>query len=64
MNRKEGFVPVDVEAVLRAVAGLPMMRWRYKGQAVAHLGPMVQDFHAVFAVGKGFLKPGVYCTLP
>ena len=50
-NAKEGFEPVEGQAVLAKVAALPIQRWRYKAQAgVKHLGPMAQDFHAAFGL--------------
>jgi hypothetical protein len=52
-NAKEHFTPVDVRAVLEAVASLPITTWNYKTQddAVRHMGPMAQDFHAAFGLG-------------
>jgi alpha-tubulin suppressor-like RCC1 family protein len=51
--KKAGFAPVDVEAVLAKVAGLPLTTWHYTNDAAAtpHLGPMAQDFHAAFGLG-------------
>ncbi len=52
-NAKEAFKPVDVRAVLDKVARMPISEWQYKSQAeVRHIGPMAQDFHAAFAVGR------------
>ena len=52
-NKKTGFAPVDVEAVLAKVALLPLTTWHYTNDAAAtpHLGPMAQDFHAAFGLG-------------
>jgi len=52
---KEGFQPVDAEAVLRGVAGLPIQRWRFRGAdpSVWHIGPMAEDFWAAFGLGHG-----------
>ncbi|MFV1968775.1 MAG: tail fiber domain-containing protein [Pirellulaceae bacterium] len=50
-NRKEGVVSIDPAAILRDVVGLPIHRWRYRGQAVSHVGPMAQDFYSTFSVG-------------
>jgi hypothetical protein len=51
---KEDLQPVDGRAVLEQLARLPLSTWRYKAQApgVRHVGPMAQDFHAVFGVGE------------
>ncbi len=52
---KEGFQPVDAEAVLRGVAGLPILRYRFRGAdpSVWHMGPMAEDFWAAFGLGHG-----------
>jgi hypothetical protein len=52
-DAKEHFTPVDVRAVLDAVAVLPITTWNYKSQddAVRHMGPMAQDFRAAFGLG-------------
>jgi hypothetical protein len=50
---KQGFEPIDKQAVLRKVVDLPVTRWQYKGESVDvhHIGPVAQDFHAAFEVG-------------
>ena len=50
-NAKEHFEAIDSQAVLAAVARLPIERWSYKGEPVRHLGPMAQDFAAAFGLG-------------
>ena len=51
-NAKENVQPVNTQAVLEKVAGLPISEWNFKGDAATpHLGPMAQDFHAAFGVG-------------
>jgi endosialidase-like protein len=50
-NAKEHFEAIDSQAVLAAVARLPVERWSYKGETVRHLGPMAQDFAAAFGLG-------------
>jgi hypothetical protein len=39
---KQGFEPIDKQAVLRKVVELPVTRWQYKGEAadVHHIGPV------------------------
>ncbi len=49
---KEEFVPVDAAAVLDKVARLPMSEWNYKGYPQRHIGPMAQDFHALFPLNE------------
>jgi hypothetical protein len=51
-NLKENFTALNAQTVLAKVAALPLTQWNYKtdGQAVRHLGPMAQDFHAAFGL--------------
>jgi hypothetical protein len=53
-NIKQDFAPVDREAVLEALGGLPIQSWSYKAEdpAARHIGPMAQDFMATFHVGS------------
>lgn len=50
---KAGFTPIEPDAVLDAVASLPISKWHYKSEPpeVQHIGPMAQDFKASFGVG-------------
>jgi hypothetical protein len=51
-NLKENFRPVSPRDVLDKVAALPITRWNFKDDAgTTHVGPMAQDFYAVFNVG-------------
>jgi hypothetical protein len=52
-NAKENLAAVDANAILRAVAALPITTWNYIGEAagVQHMGPMAQDFYAAFGLG-------------
>ena len=50
-NAKEAFAPVDTQAILDRVVHLPIETWRYRGQAVRHIGPMAQDWSRAFGVG-------------
>lgn len=51
-DHKEGFQPVDAEAILRKVASLPILSWSYLGApAVRHIGPTAQDFFDTFQLG-------------
>ena len=52
VNKKEDFKPVDSSEILNKVANLPIKWWVYKGYDVRHVGPMAQDFHAAFDVGR------------
>ena len=50
---KENFASVDSGEVLSAVAGLPITTWNFRSDSprVRHMGPMAQDFYAVFGLG-------------
>jgi hypothetical protein len=52
-NAKTNFQPVDGQAVLGQLAGLPMQTWSYRAEeaAIRHIGPTAQDFQAAFNVG-------------
>ncbi len=46
--------PVDIDDILTKVASLPVSAWTYKHDAdegVRHIGPMAQDFYALFGTG-------------
>ncbi len=53
-NRKENFAVVDRSALLKKIAALPITRWNYRDDdpAVQHIGPVAQDFRALFGVGN------------
>jgi hypothetical protein len=53
-HAKENFAAVDPAEVLSKVAALPLSTWNYKSQdaAIRHLGPVAQDFKAVFGLGE------------
>ncbi len=53
-NAKENFAPVDGQEVLEKLSQVPISTWSYKDDdpAVRHMGPMAQDFYAVFGLGK------------
>lgn len=51
-DAKTGFRAVDARAVLDGVIRLPLSTWSYKAEpGTRHLGPVAQDFHAIFGVG-------------
>jgi hypothetical protein len=52
-NLKRDLAPVDEQAVLDAVAKMPISTWSYKTDdpSVRHMGPMAQDFKAAFGLG-------------
>ena len=53
-NNKMAIQPIDADEVLEKVASLPVSSWTYKHDAesgVRHIGPMAQDFYALFGTG-------------
>ena len=50
VNAKEDFQNVEGESVLESLRHLPITKWRFKGDVTGdhHIGPMAQDFRAVF----------------
>jgi hypothetical protein len=53
-NAKENFAPVNARLILERITKLPIQTWNMKTQddAIRHIGPMAQDFHAAFGVGE------------
>jgi hypothetical protein len=53
-NVKENFVPVEPAAILQKIEALPVTEWNYKNEdrSVRHIGPVAQDFYAIFGVGN------------
>ena len=54
-NRKQDFLHVDGEDVLRRLRALPVTTWRYRDEedrSTFHIGPMAQDWHAAFGFTK------------
>jgi hypothetical protein len=51
---KTGFTPVDRREVLERLVDLPIETWRFntEAEAVRHMGPIAEDFHAAFALGS------------
>lgn len=52
-NSKENLAPVEARTVLERLRALPISTWNFKAQdeAIRHMGPMAQDFHALFGLG-------------
>jgi hypothetical protein len=53
-NAKDDITSVDPQAILDGLMQIPIQIWRYSSQSdsVRHIGPMAQDFHAVFGFGE------------
>ncbi len=51
-NSKTNIKEIDPSDILEKVAQLPISSWSYKHQRDAtHIGPMAQDFYAIFGLG-------------
>lgn len=52
-NMKKNIRPVDGNAILEKLSQLDISRWNYitQDESVDHIGPMAQDFYALFEVG-------------
>jgi len=52
-NAKMDFAAVDASGMLERLARLPIQQWRYRDEipGTRHIGPMAQDFAALFGVG-------------
>ena len=51
-NAKENFSSISPAEILNKVVSLRVSHWNFKGEQkeVQHIGPMAQDFHAVFGL--------------
>jgi hypothetical protein len=51
---KHDIVPVDARELLAKVSALPIHSWRYKEDPLEarHVGPMAEDLHASFGLGR------------
>ncbi|MCB0688429.1 MAG: tail fiber domain-containing protein [Saprospiraceae bacterium] len=52
INSKENIDDLIYSEVLESVNEMPIYEWQYKGQDRRHIGPMAQDFHKAFGLGK------------
>lgn len=54
MNLKENFRSVDGKEILEKILQLSITRWNYRSEEdnITHIGPVAQDFHALFGVGN------------
>jgi hypothetical protein len=52
-TKKEDFEEIDGEELLKKIAGLEIVKWKYIGSTHQHLGPMAQDFYQAFKLGDG-----------
>lgn len=54
VNAKENFRDLNHDDLLARLAAMPVREWNYKAQdqAIRHIGPTAQDFHAAFGLGQ------------
>lgn len=52
---KRAFEAVNSRAVLAKVAELPLFEWNYRHdpESIRHFGPVAEDFHRAFGLGRG-----------
>jgi hypothetical protein len=52
-ERKRDFAPVDGDDILARLSALPVTSWSYRDDPSGrrYIGPVAQDFHALFALG-------------
>lgn len=53
-NKKENFMKVDGDQLLKSIELLEVTSWNYKTQSssIRHIGPMAQDFYKAFNYGE------------
>ncbi len=52
VHKKNSFTSINQQELKQAVLQLPVTQWRYKGHDDWHIGPMAQDFKALFNLGE------------
>jgi hypothetical protein len=52
VHKKNSFTPIHNQTLQEALLQLPITQWRYKGHDDWHIGPMAQDFKAIFNLGE------------
>ena len=50
-NLKENFVEIDPKEVLERISNVSITEWNFKGYSQRHIGPVAQDFYALFPLG-------------
>ncbi len=53
-NLKENFATVSLADILQKIDQLPVIEWNYQNEdpSIKHVGPVAQDFYAIFQVGN------------
>ena len=49
--KKEGFSDINGLELLQKILQMPVQKWKYKGTTEYHIGPMAEDFYALFKLG-------------
>ena len=59
-EQKADVEAVDARALLGLLGELPLSTWRHQSGVARHIGPMAQDFHALFGLGpdERHVRPG------
>lgn len=52
VHKKNSFTPINNQELQEKLLKLPITQWRYKGHEDWHIGPMAQDFKALFNLGE------------
>jgi hypothetical protein len=60
VRTKHRFRELDGDDILARIARMPVTEWSYLAQddAIRHIGPTAQDFHAAFGLGEDPLRIG------
>ena len=49
--KKEDFSELNGEELLHKLSRLPVQKWKYKESDEYHIGPVAEDFYALFGLG-------------
>ncbi|MBC8233577.1 tail fiber domain-containing protein [bacterium] len=51
-DRKENFVEINPQEILAKIDRLPITQWNFKDEdsSIKHIGPIAEDFHALFGL--------------
>ena len=50
-NKKENFSELNSDDLLQKIQQLSIQKWKYKGTAEYHIGPVAEDFYKAFGLG-------------
>ncbi len=49
--KKDNFTDLNSNDLLQKISQLPIQKWKYKGANEYHIGPVAEDFYALFGLG-------------